>query len=217
MRKPTLDVGKLQMEARRFADLESSHDEPSLFGVTDGKAVGTYLELKFREYLCHRYSFAQGNAASGIDFPDIEVDLKVTSIKQPQSSCPFRSARQKVFGLGYGLLVLVYAKVDNPRSQTARLSIEHVVYIDSSATGDYTLTKRLREMVADQANEEDIAAFLHDRNLPADDIEIARIAAAVLSTPPQQGFLTISNALQWRLQYGHAVRDAGTVPNVRRL
>lgn len=33
----------------------------------------------------------------------------------------------------------------------------------------------------------------------------------VLTEPPKQGYLTISNALQWRLQYGHAVRD------VRRL
>lgn len=49
-----------------------------------------------------------GNSASGIDLPGLGVDIKVTSIKQPQSSCPFKSATQKVYGLGYGLLVFVY-------------------------------------------------------------------------------------------------------------
>jgi hypothetical protein len=31
----------------------------------------------------------------------------------------------------------------------------------------------------------------------------------ILSNPPIQGFLTISNALQWRLQYGRVIDRAG--------
>jgi hypothetical protein len=62
------------------------------YGVTDGKAVGTYLEHKFKLYLKERYEFLEGNSASGIDFPGLLVDVKVTSIRQPQSSCPFKSA-----------------------------------------------------------------------------------------------------------------------------
>jgi len=88
--------------------------------VTDGKAVGTYLEHKFRLYLRARYAFQEGNSARGIDFPDVGVDLKVTSAQQPQSSCPFSSAKQKVFGLGYALLVFVYHKTDDPLAR-ARL------------------------------------------------------------------------------------------------
>jgi len=57
-----------------------------------------------------KYQFPPSNSAKGIDFPEIDVDIKVTSFKQPQSSCPFRSARQKIFGLGYSLLVFVYEK-----------------------------------------------------------------------------------------------------------
>ena len=102
---PPLTVDRLQREAEVFAHLESQHQEPLLFGVTDGKAVGTYLEHKFRQYLRHSYFFALGNSAEGIDLPELLVDLKVTSIRQPQSSCPFRSARQKIYGLGYALLV----------------------------------------------------------------------------------------------------------------
>jgi len=40
--------------------------------------------------------------------------MKVTSSRQPQSSCPFKHARQKIYGLGSSLLVFVYDKTDNP-------------------------------------------------------------------------------------------------------
>lgn len=87
--KAPLTIGALLSEAALFSAAESSHDEPSLFGVTDGKAVGTYLEHKFVAHLMDKYTFAGGNSASGIDIPGINVDIKVTSIRQPQSSCPF--------------------------------------------------------------------------------------------------------------------------------
>ncbi|MFM8330292.1 MAG: hypothetical protein ACKN9T_01235 [Candidatus Methylumidiphilus sp.] len=108
-----LTIELLCAEAQLFAAAERHHPEPSLYGVTDGKAVGTYLEHKFKAYLASRsYAFAKGNSAQGIDFPDIGVDMKVTSLRQPQSSCPFKSARQKIYGLGYALIVFVYAKAD---------------------------------------------------------------------------------------------------------
>jgi len=103
-----LTLNALLIEAAAFAGVESKHDEPELFGVTDGKAVGTYLEHKFTSYLLGRYSFDAGNSASGIDIPSLNIDIKVTSIRQPQSSCPFKSARQKIYGLGYHLIVFVY-------------------------------------------------------------------------------------------------------------
>ena len=97
--KSELTVSLLCEEANQFARIESSREHASLFGVTDGKAIGTYVEHKFRDYLSQRYSFTKGSSARGIDFPDLAVDMKVTSIRQPQSSCPFQSARQKIFGL----------------------------------------------------------------------------------------------------------------------
>jgi hypothetical protein len=36
-----LTVEVLQTEARAFAEIESTHPEPTLYGVTDGKAIGT--------------------------------------------------------------------------------------------------------------------------------------------------------------------------------
>lgn len=42
-----------------------------------------------------------------------------------------------------------------------------------------------------------------------DEIEAANIVDEILLKPPLQGFLTISNALQWRLQYGRVIERAG--------
>jgi len=123
MAKPVLTTKILIDEAKIFAQKESTHNEPSLFGVTDGKAVGTYLEQKFSSHVAEKYDYKLGNSASGIDFPGIEVDIKVTSIKQPQSSCPFKSASQKIYGLGYHLLVFVYVKTDDERARTSHLDI----------------------------------------------------------------------------------------------
>src|SRR6266481_2963083 len=112
MAKP-LTVQLLQNEASSFAVAESKHAEPSLFGVTDGKAVGTYLEHKFQTDLLVRYAYPRGSSAKGIDFPGLDVDIKVTSAQRPEFFCPFENARQKIYGLGYSLLVFIYEKRDD--------------------------------------------------------------------------------------------------------
>jgi hypothetical protein len=209
-----LTVEILKDEAAGFAKAESTHAEPTLYGVTDGKAVGTYLEHKFRAHVLGKYALVDGNSAKGIDLPELNVDIKVTSQKQPQSSCPFKSASQKIFGLGYALLVFVYDKSDNDKRRTSNLNILYTIFVEAEATGDFTMTRRIRELVKDGANREDIIAYMTDRNLPVDEIEAQRLADEILKSPPTQGYLTISNALQWRLQYGRAIEVAGTVPGV---
>lgn len=120
-----LTVTRLCREARIFSSAESAHPEPSLFGVTDGKAVGTYLEAKFRVYLAENgYSFEEGN-------------------------------------------------------------------------------------------EDDLMAFMVERHLTADEIELNNLAAEVLANRPEQGYLTISPAMQWRLQYKRVIAQAGGVDGVR--
>ena len=93
---PKLTVDALCAEARIFADVESTYAEPALYGVTDGKAIGTYFEHKVRAYVATKYDFTSGSSGKGIDFPSIGVDVEVTSIKQPQSSCPFKSVRENI-------------------------------------------------------------------------------------------------------------------------
>src|SRR5438552_5318627 len=157
-----LTVELLQKEATGFAKAESKHPEPSLFGVTDGKAVGTYLEHKFQTHLQSRYTYGRGNSAKGIDFPELGVDIKVTSIRQPQSSCPFRNVRQKIYGLGYSLLVFVYDKHDDPQTQTGRLEIQHTIFVEKERTADYQITVALRNMIERSANRDDILACFEE-------------------------------------------------------
>lgn len=215
--KPTLTVNSLQAEARDFARSESTHREPTLFGVTDGKAVGTYFEHKFREHLQQRFDFQEGSSAKGIDFPQLNVDMKVTSIKQPQSSCPYKCARQKIFGLGYSVLVFVYDKIDDSATATGLLDIRHVIFVERERTGDFQTTTGIRKILENQGNRDDLLAFMQERMLPIDEIEASSIADDLLETPPEIGYLTISNALQWRLQYRRVIENAGTVVGVIRL
>ena len=53
--------------------------------------------------------------------------------------------------------------------------------------------------------------------LPVEEIEADNIADELLLTPPEIGYLTISNALQWRLQYRRVIDTAGSVSGVLRL
>lgn len=213
---PKLSINSLRKEAAIFSTAESQHAEKTLFGITDGKAVGTYLEHKFKAYLQGNYAFKAGNSANGIDFPELLVDIKVTSVNQPQSSCPFKSARQKIYGLGYSLLVFVYDKIDDTRKKTSRLEILHTIFVNADRTADFQTTNGILRILANQGNADDISAFLFDRNLPADEIEIQKIADEIINNPPKQGYLTISNALQWRLQYSRVIEQAGQIEGVYR-
>ena len=56
-----------------------------------------------------------------------------------------------------------------------------------------------------------------ERNLPVEEIELNNIADEILITPPNQGFLTISNALQWRLQYTRVIEMAGQVQGIHSI
>src|ERR1035441_9763420 len=195
MKKP-LTIPLLQKEATAFAKEESVHGEPSLFGVTDGKAVGTYLEHKFQTHLQSRYNYVRGCSAKGIDFPLLDVDIKVTSVRQPQSSCPFKSARQKIYGLGYSLLVFVYDKSDDEKTRTGRLDMRHTVFVEKEQTADFQTTSGLRRLVENKANRDDILAFFQERMLPMDEVEAESLADEVLRNPPEVGYLTVANGMR---------------------
>jgi len=217
--KEKLTIPKLIEEAQYFCVAQSKLRHKELFGVTDGKAVGTFIEQKFQKHLNDKYEVTIGSSVSGVDLPsnDILTDIKVTSIKQPQSSCPFKDAKQKIFGLGYNLLVFVYDKADDQKTKTATLNFVSCSFVSKERTADYTTTLRLRELVKDNANEEDIIAYLNDKNIPADEITLSKLARQILKTQPEQGYLTISNALQWRLQYQRIVALTDDIPGISKI
>ena len=217
MEKYPLAADSVQQAAAQFIASFSPFREPTLYGVTDGKAVGTYLEHKFQDYLSENYTYQVGNSASGIDFPGLGVDIKVTSSRQPQSSAPFKSANEKIYGLGYSIILFVYDKSDDQTGNVGVLDIQHAVFIDSTRTGDYQTSRGVRAILGQDGNADDLVAFFFERNLPVDEITASSLAEQVLKSPPNQGYLTISNALQWRLQYSRVIDEAGKIVGINRL
>lgn len=217
--KQNLTRENLIKEAQLFCINQSKFQHKELFGITDGKAVGTLIEQKFQAHLKTKYELTIGSSAKGIDLPsaDILTDIKVTSNKQPQSSCPFRDAKQKIFGLGYNLLVFVYDKTDDPDSQTATLNFVSCSFVSKERTADFTTTSILNKMKSVDANEDDIISFLEGIKLPADEITLKLIAEIILTSEIPIGYLTISNALQWRLQYAR-IRDLkNDIPGIDKI
>jgi len=196
-----LTVTDIKREARIFLLALSQRGIKSLFGVTVGKAVGTYIEQEFHAHLERDYDYVIGSSARGIDFPELGLDLKVTPARQPQSSCPYRAAEQKVYGLGYHLMVFVYDKRDDAESELAYLNFVNAVFVEDKRTADFQTTSGIISLLNNGANLDDIDAFLEERNLPLDDIGRRMLAERIAVDPPKQGYVTVSNALQWRLQY----------------
>ena len=202
-----LTITKLKKEAELFSKHESNITHNHLIGVSDGKSVGTYIEQKFEEYLKDKYEITIGSSAKGIDLPDdnINTDIKVTSIKKPQNSSPFRNIEQKIYGLGHNLLIFIYEKTDI--NNKCYLDFKHCIFLEAEKTGDYTLTKTLRKMIELKAGTDDIVEILHANNVPGDIEELKVLANKILSNPPKQGYLTISNAFQWRLRYSNVINN----------
>ena len=70
-----LTITGLATSARDFLRDISAMPIPALYGVTDGKAVGTFVELAFHQYLKRRFSYVQGNAASGISSATVLLSI----------------------------------------------------------------------------------------------------------------------------------------------
>jgi hypothetical protein len=213
-KKQPLTIERLHMAARDFCVAESQIGFSELIGITDGKAVGTFVEHRLKNYLSNRFDVVLGNSANGIDLPapEINTDIKVTSYRQPQSSCPYKTSRQKIFGLGYNLLLLVYEKKDI--NLTCKLNFINCTFITKERTSDFTTTKRLIEMLRDGAIKEDIISYFVDINIPGDEVTLNQLADDVLNQEITQGYLTISNALQWRLQYQRVISLSNSINGI---
>lgn len=198
----------LLREAKLFCARSNSVDHPELLGINDGKTIGTYIEHEFKKYLLGKYEFTLGSSSQGVDFPDesINTDLKVTSLSKPQNSCPFVNIRQKIYGLGYNLLLFVYEKSE--KEGKCFLFFDSCTFIPFNKTGDYNLTMNLIKMVENGWSEDRIAYYLGECSLPGDENSFNALAREVIANPPEHGSLTISNAFQWRIKYTYLDTDS---------
>ena len=95
--------------------------------------------------------------------------------------------------------------------------MRHIIFVEKEYTADFQTAKGLLGILERDGNKQDIIAFIIERNLPVDEIGAGQLADKIIETPPNQGYLTISNALQWRLQYGRVIQEAGTVPGISKV
>lgn len=67
------------------------------------------------------------------------------------------------------------------------------------------------------ANADDIISFLMGIKILADEITLMQLAEKILSTEITIGYLTISNALQWRLQYKRIVNLSDDISGIFKI
>jgi len=79
------------------------------------------------------------------------------------------------------------------------------------------LTTAIQKILTNDGNKDDLLALFMDRNLPIDDVMASMLAEEILKCSPKIGYLTISNALQWRLQYGRIIDKASYVDGIDRV
>lgn len=113
--------------------------------------------------------------------------------------------------------MFVYEKTDDPQTSTGNLNVLHTIFVSKERTADVQTTTGLRRILEHEGNKDDIMAFIEARRLLGDEIEASAIADEILAGPPEVGYLTISNALPWRLQDGRGIEKAGSVAGVERL
>jgi hypothetical protein len=82
---------------------------------------------------------------------------------------------------------------------------------------DYQLTTAINSILDNNGNKDDLVSLFSDKNLPIDEIEASNIADEIFVHRPNIGYLTISNALQWRLQYGRIIEKAGIISGIHKL
>lgn len=205
---PKLTIQILKREAQKFSQMESSHKEKSLFGVTDGKAVGTYLEHKFKQYLRGKYEFEEGSSASGIDFPELQVDVISTNLLTPYPSSPLKSAHQKIYGMEHSLIWFLYEKTDDHESKRAKISIVSAFFLDKNSTADFKTTSGIIDILKNEGNKDDVMAYILDARLANDEIEASNFADEILTNPPELGFIFTTSFWRQRAQYLKTIKQS---------
>lgn len=115
------------------------------------------------------------------------------------------------------MLLFVYEKTDDQQKRAARLNMLHSIFVEERRTANYQITTGILKILENDGNKDDIIAFMQDRLLPVEEIQAAKIADEIIANPPNVGYLTISNALQWRLQYRRVIEQADKVEGIFRI
>lgn len=189
--KQALTIERMAASAKAFCAQYGGVPQETLYGVTDGKAAGTFAGRLFEDCLSQRHDMASGNSAGGLGLPSANTGIEAASPAQPQSGCPCRDGKQKIYGLGCSLAVSVYGKNDGHTDKAGALDYCACSLVDSQRAADCQTAAGIRNIIANNGNEDDVFAFWVERNIPAGEASLMNMAKELLRTPPPVGCLTI--------------------------
>jgi len=183
---------------------------------TKSKDIGTHFEDSLRAHLNDALGLEQrGSAASGIDLPHFNVDVKTTRITRPQSSSKIRAFGERLAGVPYNILLIVYSREDVEGGE--RYTFENCVYIPKERTGDHrksvAAAQKIQAYNDDEISRAELRTALEDLvSEKSDDVTEIKESEleSMIENPPKPGVITISPAVQWRFSY---TQMKGAVPD----
>lgn len=184
---------------------QTGHKE--IFGQVSCHVVNSFVERCFLEHLAETFNLDVGFSPLNVALPSINTEIRTAPVDRPDMFCPYISSRQKIYGLGYNLLLLLYSKTDDNAAKEGHFSIHSCEYISAERTADYMTTKILHEVLLGGGNADDVFAFLSDWMQGTTSERLRELSAEIVQSPPSIGYLTISKAWQWRLQSSHVVGE----------
>lgn len=108
---------------------------------TDGKSLGTCIEKLLKAEISRSIGIKlTGSAAAGVDIPELSLNTKATSDRQPQSSEPFHSPYERVLGPEYDILACIYNGIEFQKSQrNTPIQIMAAMYYEHTEVADQQL------------------------------------------------------------------------------
>lgn len=184
-----------------------AENDRTVLEANKSKDIGTYFEESLRAFLNDELDLKQrGSAASGIDLPHFNVDVKTTRITRPQSSSKIRNFSERLAGVPYNIFLIIYSREDAENGE--EYTFENCVYIPAERTGDHRKSTAAAEAVQNFKNSEitreELRTKLEDlvSEAEGDVTEIKNDELEeIIENPPKPGVITISPAVQWRFSY----------------
>jgi hypothetical protein len=156
---------------------------------TDGKSLGTCIEKLLKAEISRSLNIIlTGSAAAGVDIPELSLNTKATSDRQPQSSEPFDSPYERLLGAKYDILACIYNGIEFLKSQkNLPIQINAAMYYARTEVADMQLCATAR-LLRDLYTANNVDERLARRTLRS-------IVYAKKSGPGSAGYKVLKNGI----------------------